>query len=85
MKSSNLTTNYYWSFNFTSLDKGLIIFGILPHEYESNKYNINNLFNIYTNIEEGNMKWSIDFKLHTFSFNKKQKNFCSKYNLRRGI
>ena len=73
LKSSNITTNYYWSFNYTSLDAGYIIFGILPHEYNPNQYNIENLVETYTNIEEGDSKWSIDLnEIYFFSTKNKK-------------
>ena len=50
LKYSNITKNYYWSFNYSSLDKGIIIFGILPHEYNPNEYNIYNLEETYTSF-----------------------------------
>ena len=70
LKSSNITTNYYWSLNYSSLDKGYIIFGMLPHEYNPNQYNINNLVETYTNIDEGDMKWSMDLNEIYFFSNK---------------
>ena len=70
LKYSNITSNYYWSFNYTSLDKGIIIFGILPHEYQNDKYNLNDLEEIYTNIDEGDMKWGMN--LNEIYFNNKK-------------
>ena len=75
LKSLNITKNYYWIFNYTSLDKGYIIFGILPHEYNPNQYNIENLVETYTNIEDGDMKWSIDLNEIYFFPNKNNKIF----------
>ena len=74
LKSSNITKNYYWSFNYTSLDKGLIIFGILPHEYYPDKYKIYNLEETYTSMEEGVMKWALDLN-EIYFYNKKKKIF----------
>ena len=59
LKNSNITKNYYWSFNYSSLDKGIIIFGALPHEYNPNKYNSNNLEETYALYDEGDMKWAM--------------------------
>ena len=70
LKSSNITNNYYWSFNYTSLDKGYIILGILPHEYNPNKYKSDNLMEIYTSMEDGDMKWGMDLnQIYFFSKN----------------
>lgn len=74
LKSSNITNNYYWSFNYSSLDKGYIIFGILPHQYNPFKYNENNLKEIYTNIDEVIMKWAMNLNEIYFFSNKNKKN-----------
>ena len=72
LKSSNITNNYYWSFNYTSLDKGIIIFGILPHEYQPDKYNLYNLEETYTNMEDGDIKWGMNLN-EMYFYNKKSK------------
>ena len=50
-----------------------MIFGILPHEYNSNRYNINNLIETYTIIDEGEMKWAMDLNEIYFYSNKNKK------------
>ena len=74
LKSSNITTNYYWSFNYTSLDRGFIIFGFLPHEYNPSEYKADDLMETYTNIDEGIMKWSMDLNEIYFYSDKNTKN-----------
>ena len=59
LKYSNITNNYYWSFNYSSMDKGIMIFGILPHEYYPNEYNSYNLEETYSLYDEGDMKWAM--------------------------
>ena len=75
LRSSNTTKNYYWSFKYFSFDKGNIVFGILPHEYNPDKYKSGHLIETYTNIEEGSMKWSMDLNEIYFFLeqNKKEK------------
>ena len=72
LKKLNFTQNYYWSFNYSSLDKGNIIIGILPHEYNfSENFNESNLIQIYTNEVEGDLNWGMD--LNDIYFNIKDK------------
>ena len=72
LKSINITNNYYWSFNYTSLDKGYIIIGILPHEYNPNEFKVDNLVEEYTSFEEGNKKWAMDLNNIYFIYNNKK-------------
>ena len=74
LKSSNITQNYYWSFNYTSLDRGYIIIGILPHEYNPDKYDIDDLTETYTIMEEGDIKWGMDLNQIYFFSSKNKKN-----------
>ena len=85
LKSSNITKNYYWSFNYTSFVKGYMIFGILPHEYNSNRYNINNLIETYTIIDEGEMKWAMDLNEIYFYSNKNNKKISIDSRIAEGI
>lgn len=73
LKSSNITRNYYWSFNYTSLDKGFIIIGILPHEYNPDKYDIDDLTETYTSMDEGDIKWGMDLNQIYFFSSKNKK------------
>ena len=74
LKSSNITQNYYWSFNYTSLDKGYIILGILPHEYNPEKYDSDDLQETYTLMGDGDIKWGIDLNQIYFFSSKNKKN-----------
>lgn len=77
LKDSNITKNYYWSINYISLDKGYIIFGILPHQYlndTNNKlFNSKNFLEIYNNFAIESNHWAIEFDELFFYSNKKQK------------
>jgi len=74
LKSSNITQNYYWSFNYTSLDKGYIVLGILPHEYNPEKYDADDLEETYTLMGDGDIKWGIDLNQIYFFSSKNKKN-----------
>ena len=74
LKSSNITQNYYWSFNYTSLDKGFIIIGILPHEYNPDKYDKDDLMETYTIMGDGDMQWGMDLNQIYFFSSKNKKN-----------
>ena len=74
LKSSNITQNYYWSFNYTSLDKGFIIIGILPHEYNPDKYDKDDLMESYTIMGDGDMQWGMDLNQIYFFSSKNKKN-----------
>ena len=74
LKSSNITQNYYWSFNYTSLDKGFIIIGILPHEYNPDKYDKDDLMETYTLMGDGDMQWGMDLNQIYFFSSKNKKN-----------
>ena len=74
LKSSNITQNYYWSFNYTSLDRGYIVIGILPHEYSPDKYDKDGLSETYTIMEEGDVKWGMDLNQIYFFSSKNKKN-----------
>ena len=74
LKSSNITQNYYWSFNYTSLDRGYIVIGILPHEYSPDKYDKDGLSETYTIMEEGDIKWGMDLNQIYFFSSKNKKN-----------
>ena len=74
LKYSNITNNYYWSFNYSSLDKGIIIFGILPQEYNPNINNSYSLEETYTKYDEGDMKWVMNLNDIYFYIKDKNKN-----------
>ena len=73
LKKLNFTNNYYWSFNYSSLDKGNIIIGILPHEYNfSQKFNKSNFVEIYTNSMDGFLQWGLGLDDIYFNINNKK-------------
>lgn len=83
LKSSNITKNYYWSFNYTSLDKGCIILGMLPHEYGQYEYNKDDLIEAYTTNGNRSMKWAMDFnKIYFFSENNQKKEKINIHNVK---
>ena len=75
LKTSNITQNYYWSIKYPSLDKGYIIFGVLPHQYLNNKtnetFNSNNFLEIYNNFGIESNHWDIELDEIFFYSNKK--------------
>ena len=77
LKTSNITENYYWHIKYISLDKGFIIFGILPHQYLNNKnnetFNSENFLEIYNNFAIESNHWDIEFDELFFYLNKKDK------------
>ena len=73
IKRLNITNNYYWSMNYSSLDKGYIIFGILPHEYNPFKYNEEYLKEIYSKMDECQMKWAMALNEIYFFSNENKK------------
>ena len=77
LKTSNITQNYYWHIKYISLDKGYIIFGILPHQYLNDKeneiFNSGNFFEIYNNFAIESNHWDIEFDELFFYSNKKNK------------
>ena len=75
LKTSNITQNYYWSIKYISLDKGYIIFGILPHQYLSSNETFNeiNFLEIYSKFTLKNNQWGIDFNEIFFYLNNNKK------------
>ena len=62
-----------------------MIFGILPHEYNSNRYNINNLIETFTIIDEGEMKWAMDLNEIYFYSNKNNEKISIDSRIAEGI
>ena len=83
LKTSNITLNYYWSIKYISLDKGLLIFGILPHQYLNNKeneiFNETNFLEIYSKFITKNNQWGLDFdEIFFYSNNNKKEKILVK-------
>ena len=77
LKTSNITQNYYWSIKYLSLDRGYIIFGILPHEYDI-KYNSSKLVETYNNFLISHNSWAIQVNELFFYSNKNEKILINK-------
>jgi hypothetical protein len=74
LKELSLINNYNWNIQYTNLleEKGELIIGDLPHIYDKNAYNENDLK--HANIINGN-QWSLNFSEIFFSKNEKKYKF----------
>ena len=74
LKRLNIIKNYNWSFKFLTKTEGQFIIGVLPHNYENNKfYNKNSYTKILTSSTgDYSYPWSIHFNEIYFKNNNKK-------------
>jgi hypothetical protein len=62
LKLNKLIDNYIWTLKFKSLNKGIIVIGGAPHEYDNINYKENDLKFANTFSEKNNLYWCLYFK-----------------------
>ena len=73
LKSKKIINNYIFKLKFINLNKGSIIIGSAPHEYDNINYNENELKFINTLSENDKLYWCLYFKynpLNNFTLSK---------------
>ena len=62
LKSKQIINNYIFTLKFNNLNKGSIIIGAAPHEYDKINYNENELKFVNTFSEDDKLYWCLYFK-----------------------
>ena len=62
LKRIGIIKDYYFTIKYTENNKGNIIFGDLPHNYDSN-YNEKNYLHTYADFSEYDLTWKIKFDI----------------------
>ena len=59
LKAKKITNNYYWTIKFNNLNNGTIIIGDLPHIYDHDNYQENNLQFVNTYSTKNKLYWGM--------------------------